>query len=263
MNEKGLGGDGVDGRQGEGVGVGGEGAESDRGESSRNNNDVSVKNKNRKGSKKNRPSSPAKSDRSKSRSTQSLDAHTDSEDFPYPPQVETLADPHHHHQHQHQNHHSQQHHQAAQLGLIQTTKLKLSQNRWVWRITKIAVPVQLALVLVMCAACFFEPHCCDALNTYSMSFTPQLRYIKGPPPVSWVVQNRLETGLAGGRARVKEEEKCESFLEVSVLIKTIRNKGKVPCLREAPHEGGSFLLLLFVVTSSSIILKWNFNRAIP
>ncbi|EDS28495.1 conserved hypothetical protein [Culex quinquefasciatus] len=50
MNEKGLGGDGVDGRQGEGVGAGGEGVESDRGESSRNNNDVSVKNKNRKGS---------------------------------------------------------------------------------------------------------------------------------------------------------------------------------------------------------------------
>lgn len=49
MNEKGLGGDGVDGRQGEGVGAGGEGVESDRGESSRNNNDVSVKNKNRKG----------------------------------------------------------------------------------------------------------------------------------------------------------------------------------------------------------------------
>lgn len=49
MNEKGLAGDGVDGRQGEGVGVGGEGVESDRGESSRNNNDVSVKNKNRKG----------------------------------------------------------------------------------------------------------------------------------------------------------------------------------------------------------------------
>uniref|UniRef100_A0A8D8GWR6 (northern house mosquito) hypothetical protein n=1 Tax=Culex pipiens TaxID=7175 RepID=A0A8D8GWR6_CULPI len=183
MNEKGLGGDGVDGRQGERVGVGGEGAESDRGESSRNNNDGSVKNKNRKGSKTNRPSSPAKSDRSKSRSTQSLDAHTDSEDFSYPPQVETLADPHPHHQHQHQNHHSQHQAATAQLGLIQTTKLKLSQNRWVWRITKIAVPVQLALVLVMCAACFFEPHCCDALNTYSMSFTPQLRYIKGPPPV--------------------------------------------------------------------------------
>lgn len=72
---------------------------------------------------------------------------------------------------------------TGQLGIVQTTKMKLSQNRWVWRITKIAVPVQLALVLVMCAACFFEPHCCDALNTYSMSLTPQLRYMKGPPPI--------------------------------------------------------------------------------
>uniref|UniRef100_A0A1Q3FXF0 KASH domain-containing protein n=1 Tax=Culex tarsalis TaxID=7177 RepID=A0A1Q3FXF0_CULTA len=175
MNEKGLGDEMVDGRQGE-LGRGGE---SDLGENSGNNNDVSVKNKNRKGSKKNRPSSPAKSDRSKSRSTQSLVDHTDSEDFPYGAgQVETVADS-HHHQHAQQQHPTA----AAQLGLIQTTKLKLSQNRWVWRITKIAVPVQLALVLVMCAACFFEPHCCDALNTYSMSFTPQLRYIKGPPPV--------------------------------------------------------------------------------
>lgn len=164
-------------------GVDGAGGEGDRGEASRNNNDVNVKNKNRKGSKKNRPSSPSKSDRSKSRSNQTLD-QTDSEEFPYPgAQVETLADSAHHH---HQNQQQQQQHPAtatAQLGLIQTTKLKLSQNRWVWRITKIAVPVQLALVLVMCAACFFEPNCCDALNTYSMSFTPQLRYIKGPPPV--------------------------------------------------------------------------------
>lgn len=154
------------------------GGESDRGESS-NNNDASVKNKNKtKGSKKNRNSSPAKPDRSRSRSNQSLN-ETDSEETRLHPEVqtETLT----HQQQQRQEH--LQHATATQLGLIHTTKMKLSQNRWVWRITKIAVPVQLALVLVMCAACFFEPHCCDALNTYSMSFTPQLRYIKGPPPV--------------------------------------------------------------------------------
>ncbi|XP_055636400.1 klarsicht protein isoform X2 [Toxorhynchites rutilus septentrionalis] len=154
-----------------------------------NNNDTNVKNKNKnkQASKKNRNSSPTKSDRSKSRSNQSLN-ETDSEETRYHQEVQT--DESHTHD---RNHHQQQHQQeqqlkktaaqSAQLGIIQTTKLKLSQNRWVWRITKIAVPVQLALVLVMCAACFFEPHCCDALNTYSMSFTPQLRYIKGPPPV--------------------------------------------------------------------------------
>ncbi|XP_065094528.1 klarsicht protein isoform X2 [Ochlerotatus camptorhynchus] len=166
--------------KGDGTGSRNEG-ESDHGESSSNNNDASVKNKNRnkQGSKKNRNSSPSKSDRSKSRSVQSLD-ETDSEESRLHQDglTETLT---HQQQHQHQDH--IQHATTAQLGLIQTTKLKLSQNRWVWRITKIAVPVQLALVLVMCAACFFEPHCCDALNTYSMSFTPQLRYIKGPPPV--------------------------------------------------------------------------------
>ncbi|XP_029719974.2 klarsicht protein [Aedes albopictus] len=153
------------------------GEEGVQGENS-NNNDASVKNKNKpKGSKKNRNSSPAKSDRSKSRFSPSMD-ETDSEEtrLHQEEQVETLT---HQQQQKHQDH--LQH--ATQLGLIQTTKMKLSQNRWVWRITKIAVPVQLALVLVMCAACFFEPHCCDALNTYSMSFTPQLRYIKGPPPV--------------------------------------------------------------------------------
>ncbi|XP_058819278.1 klarsicht protein isoform X2 [Topomyia yanbarensis] len=149
-------------------------------ESSSNNNDSSVKNKNknRHGSKKNRTSTPIKS------RTQPSLAETDSEENHLYQEVqkEALGE-----QQQHQNR-NQEHFQrgakaTAQLGLIQTTKLKLSQNRWVWRITKIAVPVQLALVLVMCAACFFEPHCCDALNTYSMSFTPQLRYIKGPPPV--------------------------------------------------------------------------------
>lgn len=180
MNEKGIAEVGGSGSSVDGVdGHGGAGRESERGEASRNNNDANVKNKNRKGSKKNRPSSPSKSDRSKSRSTQSLLDQTDSEELPYPA-VETLADSAQHHLHQNQQHPATA---TAQLGLIQTTKLKLSQNRWVWRITKIAVPVQLALVLVMCAACFFEPNCCDALNTYSMSFTPQLRYIKGPPPV--------------------------------------------------------------------------------
>lgn len=174
-------------------GTGGAAGDSDHAENSCNNNDASVKNKNKiKQGKKNRTSSPAKSDRSKSRSTQSLN-ESDSEEsrLHLQLQTETLSDhhqhPYHHHQQQQQDPHQQEHLEkaaaAAQLGLIQTTKMKLSQNRWVWRITKIAVPVQLALVLVMCAACFFEPHCCDALNTYSMSFTPQLRYIKGPPPV--------------------------------------------------------------------------------
>ncbi|XP_058453604.1 klarsicht protein isoform X2 [Malaya genurostris] len=151
----------------------------DEGSNFSNNNDSSVKNKNKNkhGSKKNRNSSPGKS-----RLQPSL-AETDSEENHLYQEVQKEALGEQQQRARDQQEHFQRTAATAQLGLIQTTKLKLSQNRWVWRITKIAVPVQLALVLVMCAACFFEPHCCDALNTYSMSFTPQLRYIKGPPPV--------------------------------------------------------------------------------
>ncbi|KFB38974.1 hypothetical protein ZHAS_00006483 [Anopheles sinensis] len=140
-----------------------------------NNNNVSVKNKNKKSPsrKKNRNRSPGNG----ASSGTSADV-TEAED-----DAEQLLQLQSQEQSELQREHLLSLQKSAQLGIVQTTKMKLSQNRWVWRITKIAVPVQLALVLVMCAACFFEPHCCDALNTYTMSFTPQLRYMKGPPPI--------------------------------------------------------------------------------
>lgn len=59
-----------------------------------------------------------------------------------------------------------------------------SQRRgWAWRIARAAVPMQLALFTFFCAACMMQPNCCDNLNNLSMSFTPQLRYIRGPPPI--------------------------------------------------------------------------------
>uniref|UniRef100_A0A182VUQ2 KASH domain-containing protein n=1 Tax=Anopheles minimus TaxID=112268 RepID=A0A182VUQ2_9DIPT len=138
-----------------------------------NNNSVSMKNKNKKS-----PSRKKNRNGTQSRSQTNTSAEaTENEDD------EQLLQHQHHTQEELQREHLMAMQKSAQLGIVQTTKMKLSQNRWVWRITKIAVPVQLALVLVMCAACFFEPHCCDALNTYSMSFTPQLRYMKGPPPI--------------------------------------------------------------------------------
>jgi len=56
-------------------------------------------------------------------------------------------------------------------------------QNWVWRILKVALPFQLALVALFCAACLLEPHCCEAVNSLNLSFTPQLRYMRGPPPV--------------------------------------------------------------------------------
>nr|XP_036219718.1 uncharacterized protein LOC106619800 isoform X3 [Bactrocera oleae] len=60
---------------------------------------------------------------------------------------------------------------------------KVTHNSWAWRIAKAAVPMQLALITFLCAACLMQPNCCDNLNNLSMSFTPQLRYIRGPPPI--------------------------------------------------------------------------------
>ncbi|XP_065359855.1 klarsicht protein isoform X4 [Calliphora vicina] len=58
-----------------------------------------------------------------------------------------------------------------------------SKRGWGWRIARVAVPMQLALFAVYCAANLMQPNCCDNINNFSMSFAPQLRYIRGPPPI--------------------------------------------------------------------------------
>ncbi|XP_055841531.1 klarsicht protein [Episyrphus balteatus] len=60
---------------------------------------------------------------------------------------------------------------------------KTGKPGWIKRIAKIAFPMQVALFTLICAACMMQPNCCDNLNNLSMSFTPQLRYIRGPPPI--------------------------------------------------------------------------------
>lgn len=59
----------------------------------------------------------------------------------------------------------------------------VSRPGWAKRVARAALPLQLALVAVFCAACLLEPHCCDSMNTWTMSLAPQLRYVRGPPPV--------------------------------------------------------------------------------
>lgn len=59
---------------------------------------------------------------------------------------------------------------------------KRNRSRF-WRIVKVAVPVQVALVLLYCLACYLEPSCCNTLNNFNFSLTPQLRYFGGRPPV--------------------------------------------------------------------------------
>lgn len=63
---------------------------------------------------------------------------------------------------------------------------------WAWRLAKYAIPIQLAIVVLLCAACLMEPHCCDGQNNYAWSMSPQLRYVRGPPPI-WSVHSTDES----------------------------------------------------------------------
>ncbi|KAK4871667.1 hypothetical protein RN001_015791 [Aquatica leii] len=53
---------------------------------------------------------------------------------------------------------------------------------WFKRVMRASLPFQLAVIALFCIACLIEPQCCDNMNTLAMSFTPQLRYVRGPPP---------------------------------------------------------------------------------
>ncbi|XP_076754318.1 uncharacterized protein LOC143425435 isoform X2 [Xylocopa sonorina] len=53
----------------------------------------------------------------------------------------------------------------------------------VWRIVKAVLTFQFSVFAVLYAVSFLEPHCCEATNTLNLSLTPQLRYVRGPPPV--------------------------------------------------------------------------------
>lgn len=60
---------------------------------------------------------------------------------------------------------------------------KSRKKSWLWRLFRFALPLQLALVALLCVACLMEPRCCDSLNNLEMSLSPRLRYESGPPPV--------------------------------------------------------------------------------
>ncbi|XP_039288846.1 uncharacterized protein LOC111043821 isoform X3 [Nilaparvata lugens] len=56
-------------------------------------------------------------------------------------------------------------------------------NSWLWRVMRAALPFQMAIMAIFCIACLLEPNCCDNINNLNLSFSPQLRYYNGSPPV--------------------------------------------------------------------------------
>jgi hypothetical protein len=56
-------------------------------------------------------------------------------------------------------------------------------SSWFKRVMRASVPFQVVIITLLCVACLLEPQCCDNMNNFAMSLSPQLRYIKGPPPI--------------------------------------------------------------------------------
>ncbi|XP_020287461.1 uncharacterized protein LOC109856518 isoform X2 [Pseudomyrmex gracilis] len=71
----------------------------------------------------------------------------------------------------------------SNAGVAKGDSEPVSSQSWIWRILKVALPFQLAVLALFCAACLLEPQCCENANMLNLSFTPQLRYVRGPPPV--------------------------------------------------------------------------------
>lgn len=69
-------------------------------------------------------------------------------------------------------------------GVIGTkSSSRSSSSSLLWRVVRAALPIQLAVVILFCFACLLEPHCCESVNNLNLSLTPQLRYVRGPPPI--------------------------------------------------------------------------------
>ncbi|GJQ67516.1 hypothetical protein Trydic_g5146 [Trypoxylus dichotomus] len=61
--------------------------------------------------------------------------------------------------------------------------LTSKSSSWFNRVTRLSLPLQIALMTLLCVAYLFEPQCCNNMNTFSISLTPHLNYIRGPPPI--------------------------------------------------------------------------------
>jgi hypothetical protein len=51
------------------------------------------------------------------------------------------------------------------------------------RTARAALSISLVLVLMLLLSWGAEPRCCDSYTSGALSFSPQLKYVNGPPPI--------------------------------------------------------------------------------
>lgn len=66
---------------------------------------------------------------------------------------------------------------------VVTSSVETPQTSCWWRFFRYAIPIQLAFLAIFFALYGLEPHSCERMNNFQNSFNPQLRYVRGPPPI--------------------------------------------------------------------------------
>jgi hypothetical protein len=69
-----------------------------------------------------------------------------------------------------------------QLPFIAAAKLSSAGGR-LRRTARAALSISLVLLLLLLLSWGAEPRCCDSYCSASLSFSPQLKYVNGPPPI--------------------------------------------------------------------------------
>ena len=64
---------------------------------------------------------------------------------------------------------------APQLSPVPTSSL-------CYRLLKVALPIQLALIFGFGLLCLYDPEYCDGFTCLGLVVSPHLRYVDGPPP---------------------------------------------------------------------------------
>jgi hypothetical protein len=70
-----------------------------------------------------------------------------------------------------------------QLQLASRPHMSAGSSSRLRRTARAALSISLVLVLMLLLSWGAEPRCCDSYTSGALSFSPQLKYVNGPPPI--------------------------------------------------------------------------------
>lgn len=137
-------------------------------------------------------------------------------------------------------------------------RASLTTKRPYWlRVFRLAVPLQIAMIVLLLAACVLEPSCCNTLNTFGSSFLPVLKYQGGPPPI-WTGFHCPMTILSKPPSR---PVCCLKFIQLLLSVLTLiakkyfHSKNSVFKVSGTCKSNGDPLCILFGYSITMLFLR--------